>query len=320
VNNYIGANRKLTQYFGLDINKYESHQYRQRAKIEENSGNYDLAEKLYLEYLNERLTARNLKLLIDMYSKMGDSRGALQIIEDYEPSFPRSNLLKLEKGKILVRLGNNIPAVDILEDLYNTDPLDADCLLTLVRAFLNLSKEEKKYLEKAKILLNKSDNAKPRDLYVQAKILLMIEEEDFNNAVRLLFRKFPDEKYGNNDYINSLKATVYLKKGISYKEKGLPEYQNILTKALGFTDYGLSLSSVPILMQRIWILREMDETALIEETKEKILKINPKGKDIENQSKHFNQGHLMQPHSLYEILLGVLLRRQKLFEPGKHIQ
>jgi hypothetical protein len=227
------------------------------------------------KYLNERLTARNLKLLIDMYSKMGDSRGALEIIEDYEPSFPRSNLLKLEKGKILVRLGNNLPAVDILEDLYNTDPLDADCLLTLVRAFLNLSKEEKKYLEKAEILLNKSDNAKPRDLYVQAKILLMIEEEDFNNAVRLLFRKFPDEKYGNNDYINSLKATVYLKKGISYKEKGLPEYQNILTKALGFTDYGLSLSSVPILMQRIWILREMDETALIEETKEKILKINP---------------------------------------------
>jgi hypothetical protein len=276
INNYTGANRKLTQYFGLDIDKYEPHQYRQRAKIEENLGNYGLAEKLYLEYLNERFSDRNLKLLINMYSKMGDSIGALQLIEDYEPSFPQSKILKLEKGKILVGMGHNTPAVDILEVLYNADPSDADCLLTLIRALLNLSKEEKKYLKKAKILLNKSAKAKPRDLYIQAKILLMIEEEDFDNAVRLLFRKFPDEKYGNNDYINSLKATVYTKKGISYKEKGLPEYKNILSKALKFTDFGLSLSNVPILMQRLGILREMGETALIEETKEKILKINPK--------------------------------------------
>ena len=103
----------------------------------------------------------------------------------------------------------------------------------------------------------------------------MIEEEDFNNAVRLLFRKFPDEKYGNNVYINGLKATIYMKNGISYKEKGLPQYKNILNKALEFTDLGFSLSDVPLLMQRIAILHEMGETALIEETKEKILKINP---------------------------------------------
>ena len=276
INNYIGANRKLTQYFGLDIDKYEPHQYRQRAKIEENLGNYGLAEKLYLEYLNERLSDRNLKLLINMYSKMGDSIGALQLIDDYEPSFPQSKLLKLERGKILVGMGHNTPAVDILEALYNADSSDADCLLTLIRALLNLSKEEKKYLEKAKILLNKSDKAKPRDLYIQAKILLMIEEEDFDNAMRLLFRRFPDEKYGDNDYINSLKATAYMKKGISYKEKGLPEYKNILTKALGFTDSGGSRSNVPILMQRINILRELDETALINETRKKILEINPK--------------------------------------------
>ncbi|MCK4733099.1 MAG: hypothetical protein KAT65_11645, partial [Methanophagales archaeon] len=276
INNYIGANRKLTHYFGLDIDKYEPHQCRQRAIIEENLGNHNLAKKLYFVYLDERPSDRNLKLLTNMYSKIGDSIGALQLIDDYEPSFPRSKLLKLEKGKILVRFGNNFPAVGILEDLYNTDPLDADCLLTLIRALLNLSKEDKEYLKKAKNLLKKSGKAKPRDLFIQAKILLMIEEEDFNNAVRLLFREFPDEKYGNNDYINSLKATVYTKKGISYKEKGLPEYKNILSKALKFTYLGLSLSNVPILMQRIVILHEMDETALIEETKEKILKINPK--------------------------------------------
>ena len=275
VNNYIGANRKLTQYFGLDIDKYEPHQCRQRAIIEENLGNFDLAEKLYLVYLEERLSDRNLKLLTNMYSKIGDSIGALQLIEDYEPSFPGSKILKLEKGKILVRLGHNLPAVGILEVLYNTDPSDADCLLTLIRALLNLSNEDKEYLEKAKNLIKKSGKAKPRDLFIQAKILLMIEEEDFNNAVRLLFREFPDEKYGNNVYINGLKATVYMKKGISYKEKGLPEYEDILSKAIAFTELGFSRSNVPLLMQRMDILREMAETALIDETKKKILKINP---------------------------------------------
>ncbi len=276
INNYIGANRKLTQYFGIDIDKYEPHQCRQRAIIEENLGNYYLAEKLYLVYLEERLSDRNLKLLTNMYSKIGDSIGALQLLDDYEPSFPRSKILKLEKGKILVRLGHNLPAVDILEVLYNTNPSDADCLLPLIRALLNLSKEDKEYLEKAKNLIKKSGKAKPRNLFIQAKILLMIEEEDFNNAVRLLFREFPDEKYGNNVYIKGLKATVYMKKGISYKEKGLPEYENLLRKALEFTDLGFSLSNVPLLMQRIDILREMGETALIDKTKEKILEINPK--------------------------------------------
>ncbi|KAF5436011.1 hypothetical protein C5S35_07940 [Candidatus Methanophagaceae archaeon] len=36
---------------------------------------------------------------------MGDSLGALQIIEVYEPSFPGCFLLKLEKGKILSEMG-----------------------------------------------------------------------------------------------------------------------------------------------------------------------------------------------------------------------
>jgi hypothetical protein len=268
VNKYEAAFRKIEKYFGLDIGNYEPHQYMQ-------SGNYDLAENLYIEYIDEHLTDHNVKLLIKMYLKIGDSINALETINNYERFLKGSKLLKLEKGKILEKLGDNLHAVEILEELYTTDHSNADCLLTLVRALLNLSKEEKKYLEKAKELIKKSDKAKPKALFIQAKILLMIEEEDFNNAVRLLFREFPDEKYGNNVYINGLKATIYMKKGISYKGKGLPEYEHILDKALGFTDLGFSLSDVPLLMQRIAILREMGETALIEETKEKILKINP---------------------------------------------
>ena len=275
VNKYEAAFRKLEKYFGLDIDNYQPHQCRQRAKIEENLGNYDLAEKLYLEYLRERFTDHNLKLLINIYSKMWDTSGALQTIENHEPSFPGSKILALEKGKILVRSGNNHSALDILEGLYNTYPSDADCLLTLIRALLNLSKEDKKYLEKAKNLIKKSDKAKPKDLYLQSKILLMIEEEDFNNAERLLLREFPDEKYENNVYINGLKATVYTKKGIFYKEKGLPQYENLLSKALEYTELGFSRSNVPLLLQRIGILGELGETALIEETKEKIWKINP---------------------------------------------
>jgi len=275
VNKYDAAFRRLTKYFGSDIDKYEPHQCRQRAIIEESFGNYDLAEKLYIEYIGEHFTDRNVMRLINMYSKIGDSEKALETINDYERLLKGSKILKLEKGKILVRLGKNLPAVDILEDLYNTDPSDADCLLTLVRALLNLSEEDKKYLEKAKDLIKKSDKAKPKALYIQAKILLMIEEEDFNNADRLLFLEFPDEKYGNNVYINGLKATLYMKKGIVYKEKGLPQYENILGKALEFTELGFSRSNVPLLIQRIGILREMGETALINETKEKILKINP---------------------------------------------
>jgi hypothetical protein len=210
-----------------------------------------------------------------MYSKMGDSVKALETIDAYEPYFKESKLLKLEKGKILERLGDNLPAVDILEDLYNTDSSDADCLLTLVRALLNLSKEEKKYLEKAKNLIKKSDKAKPRDLYIQAKILLLIEEDNFNNAKRLLFGEFPDEKYRNNVYINGLKATLYMKKGIFFKEKGLQPYENILREAIEFTELGFSRSNLPLLMQRIEILRELGETALMDETRKKISKINP---------------------------------------------
>ena len=276
VNEYETAFKKLEKYFGLDIDKYYPYQFKQRAQIEESSGNYDLAEELYLNYIRENFTDHNLMLLINMYLKIGDTEEALETINKYEPFFGKSKLLKAEKGKLLERLGDNHSAMEILEGLYNTNPLIAEYLLSLVRVLLNLSKEDRIYLEKAKNIIKKSDKAKPRNLYIQAKILLMIEEEDFTKAERLLFHEFPDEKYKNDVYTNGLKATFYTKKGIFYKEKELPQYENILRKALKFTDLGFSLSNVPLLMQRIGILREMGETALIDETKGKILGVNPK--------------------------------------------
>ena len=275
VNKYETAFKKLEKYFGLDIDNYYPYQFKQRAQIEESFGKYDLAEELYINYIGEKFTDHNLMLLINMYLKIGDTEGALETINNYERFLKGSKLLKAEKGKLLERLGDNHSAMEILEGLYNTNPLIAEYLLPLVRVLLNLSKEDRIYLEKAKNIIKKSDKAKPRNLYIQAKILLMIEEEDFTKAERLLFREFPDEKYRNDVYTNGLKATFYTKKGIFYKEKELPQYENILRKALEFTDLGFSLSNVPLLMQRIGILREMGETALIDETKEKILGVNP---------------------------------------------
>ncbi len=103
----------------------------------------------------------------------------------------------------------------------------------------------------------------------------MIEEENFSKAERLLQHEFPDEKYKKNIHISGLKASLYMRKGLFYKDKYLEGYKNMFLKSLEYTKLGFELSNVPLLMQRLEILREMDEIASYEETRTKILKINP---------------------------------------------
>lgn len=275
VNNYKIAFEKINQYFGLVVDNYHPYQIGQRAKIEDSFGNYKVAEPLYFEFLEYSFSDHNLLFIINMYLKSGDTNKALKTIEDYEIYFKGSNLLKNEKGKTLERLGYNKDAFDILKDLYDNNNLNAHYLLPLIKVLLNCSRTNKTILQLANNILKKSDNAKPIDLYLQARILLKIEEDNFSDAEILLQNNFSDEINKNNIHINGLKASLYMKKGIFYREKDLEKSKNSFIKSLEFTESGLELSNVPLLMQRLEILREMGETASYEETKTKILKINP---------------------------------------------
>ena len=272
---YSDALGKLLLYFGKNVKTYHPYQIGQRAKIEDNLGNYDVAEDLYYKHLNNFCSDYNLLPLINMYMKLYENQTALNTIESYEGFFSKSKLLLTEKSKVLERLNRPDDAYALLNELFENDKQNAHIILPYVKVLLSLNKSYSIYLDIAKNVLQESSDSKPHDLYIQAKVLVEIESKKFSEAERLLDYHFQD-KSKNSLHINSLKATHYYKKAIFLKESNISDYKSSLYKALNYTKSGFEFSNIPLLMQRLDILRELGDEILFEKTQDFIHKINPK--------------------------------------------
>lgn len=274
-NRYSTARDKLISYFGSNIENYHPYQIDQRAKIEDNLGNHEIAEDLYYRNLENSLTDYNLNLLINMYMKLYDNQKALDTINLYEKYLPYSRLIRTEKAKVLERNNKPYEASIILEELYKNDNKNAHIVLPYIKILLSLKKFDPLKLDVARDALKASSDSKPRELYIQAQIHVDIESKDFSSAESLLDYYFPEKINSNNSHINSLKATHYYKKAMYLKESNLSAYKESLYKALKYTDLGLEISNIPLLMQRIDILREIGDKTSFDKTLKCIQKINP---------------------------------------------